>query len=428
MAAGSVFRETEPGLLRTSVIDRLEDSHLEPFLHQSVIPVVLLHFDFPALGLSRCLGRHGIPVVALHPNGRSWLHRTRYAKVVASKELNLESSLETIARVSREPPVLIPMNDDAVRWLSQRVAQYQSKFRVAVCSPDAAEITVDKSKLARFCEENEIRVPQTLPLQVDDLPSSDVGLRFPAILKPLESSHWETHEARRLVGARKVVQVANREELDQWLNLFRALGKDVLFQEAIPGPDCSLLYAVGYVSRDDDVAGFFVGSKLRTYPPHFGRGSYVESVSEPDVDRLARKVVRAMGYRGAPIGIEFKRDARDGSLALIEINPRFGLWDAFATDCGMDIAYAMYADQTGLEYRASTSYGIGKRMLNVELDIPASVAYWRAGELRLGDWLKSIVTQHHSGIFARDDAATFWAYLRLLARRAARALKNLVTP
>ena len=133
---------------------------------------------------------------------------------------------------------------------------------------------------------------------------------------------------------------------------------------------------------------------------------------------LARKVVQALGYRGAPIGIEFKRDARDGSLALIEINPRFGLWDAFATECGMDIAYAMYADQTGLEYQVSTSYRIGRRLLNAELDVPASLAYWRAGELPLGAWLKSIVSSSQSSIFARDDARASWAYLRLVAGRA----------
>lgn len=293
---------------------------------------------------------------------------------------------------------------------------------MAVCSPDAAEITVDKSKLGRFCEENEIRVPQTVRIQVADIPGSAVELRFPGILKPLESSHWENYDARCIVGSRKVVEVANRQELNDSLTLLRPLNKDVLFQEAIPGPDSNLLYAVGYVSKNGDIAGFFVGSKLRTYPPHFGRGSYVESVGAPDVDMLARKVVQALEYRGAPIGIEFKRDTRDGSLALIEINPRFGLWDAFATDCGMDIAYAMYADQTSLEYQVSTSYRIGMRVLNVELDIPASVAYWRAGELRLDAWLKSIVSRHHSGIFARDDTSTSWAYLRLAARRAARGL------
>jgi len=47
--------------------------------------------------------------------------------------------------------------------------------------------------------------------------------------------------------------------------------------------------------------------------------------------------IRQLGYKGH-IGVELKYDERDSIYKLIEVNPRFGLWDGLPTLCGMDFS------------------------------------------------------------------------------------------
>ena len=51
----------------------------------------------------------------------------------------------------------------------------------------------------------------------------------------------------------------------------------------------------------------------------FGRAStFVETIEAPDVEEAARRILRALRFAGI-IELEFKRDARDGALKLLDI-------------------------------------------------------------------------------------------------------------
>ena len=45
--------------------------------------------------------------------------------------------------------------------------------------------------------------------------------------------------------------------------------------------------------------------------------------------------------------VEFKRDPRDGSFRLMEVNPRLWQWHGLASACGVDLPVIAYRDLTG---------------------------------------------------------------------------------
>jgi D-aspartate ligase len=94
------------------------------------------------------------------------------------------------------------------------------------------------------------------------------------------------------------------------------------------------------------VMGEFTGRKLRTAPRLYGFSTYVEITDDPEVRRLGRSVLERIGFSGV-VKIDFKRDARDERLYLLEINPRFNLWHHPGALAGVNLPALVHADLTG---------------------------------------------------------------------------------
>ncbi len=62
--------------------------------------------------------------------------------------------------------------------------------------------------------------------------------------------------------------------------------------------------------------------------------------------RLGEALLAATGFDGIT-QIEFKRDPRDGSFRLIEINLRTWQWHSLARRCGVDLVGMCYRHATG---------------------------------------------------------------------------------
>jgi predicted ATP-grasp superfamily ATP-dependent carboligase len=148
------------------------------------------------------------------------------------------------------------------------------------------------------------------------------------------------------VGGRKAFRVNNLIELQQTYERVSQARRDVLLQEWIPGDTDQIVVWGGYVQRDLEPVVFFTARKLVQSPSEFGTGCVVESDRIPDLLEPSVRLCRALGYEGIA-EVEFKRDARDGTLKLIEVNARHWDWHQLGSASQVNVTWAAYCHLTG---------------------------------------------------------------------------------
>jgi predicted ATP-grasp superfamily ATP-dependent carboligase len=75
-----------------------------------------------------------------------------------------------------------------------------------------------------------------------------------------------------------------------------------------------------------------------------------------------RRLVGQLGLCGI-FSAEFKRDEREGSFKLIEVNPRPWWYVEFAATCGADVCVPAYRDALGLPVGEASPYRHGVRLV-----------------------------------------------------------------
>lgn len=388
------------------------------------------YMSYSGLGIVRCLGRRGIPVFALDPDRTQIGMTSRFchARVVPRLEEREDEHLDFLVRLARslpEKPVLFPTGDDTVLCYARHEDSLKKDFRFAGPSAEIVRKTATKDALFETARELGIAVPETYaPGSLDEVRAFAGIIPYPCLIKPARPSSWHRRPIqdtlRRISGGtEKTIVVRHADALVNAYQQIAAIDPNVVVSEVIPGEDRELLYFVFYRSHDGRI-WHFSGRKERTLPVHFGSASFVVSMEAEDLDRVSIMFLEKLGYRGLG-GIEFKRDARDGSLKLIEFNPRFGLWDALGQRFGVDTASVAYLDAIGTELPEPRRGRTGVRWVSISRDIRAAFWYRNEGLLSATSWLKSLAGEKVWAVFSWDDplpvivaSGRFW--LRLVRR------------
>lgn len=395
-------------------------------------PTLLLDMGLPGLAIARSLGCLGIPVFVLDTKTEHWSHATKYATVLSgvflSDHVKLLSVLKQLHHVIGDKFLLIPLHDGYVQFTSVYRDELDELALFPALPSQAVETLVDKYGTYRMCLKHKIPAPWTISINDhDDLKKTLDSIKYPCLIKPVESRNWQSPDAWKMLHGQKIVIVENQEELEHWHQKLIRLDPRLIIQEHIPGPGNNLVYAVTYVNQNGKNVGVFVGRKHRMFPLNGGRGCYVESIPNGSVKALTEKVIDMLDYKGN-IGVEFKYDSRDDTYKLIEVNARFGIWDGFAANCGLDVIHAAYCDLTGKEYKSGGDYALGKFWINPEQDIWAGIQSIRLKKLSFLGWLKSWIKPHFSAVGVADDRMPgflFWKAMIIdLFRKTIRRLQT----
>ena len=184
-------------------------------------------------------------------------------------------------------------------------------------------------------------------------------LRFPVVMKPDDPASWQ---GGRLAEAgfrnAKAIPIDDAAALRRVYARVSAVDPAVVIQEMVIGDDPSHFSYHVLIDEAGVTRAEFTGRKIRLAPPHFGVGTHVQSVRDEQVIAAGREVARKIGYRGVA-NIQFKRDARDGRLVLLELNPRFSLWVTLGVECGSKPALRVLEGVRRLRRRAAR--GVGHR-------------------------------------------------------------------
>ncbi len=370
--------------------------------------------DPQALSVVRDLGRHGVPVTVLTYNPHSPGAHSRFATTHALPRIdeNEQLWLSHLVHEGRRSPsdsVLIPCTDRFVEFVSRNRGLLSPFFRIPLPSASILERIMDKRTQYQLARGAGVPIPATLyPRTESDLERlCREGWEFPCIMKPSKPHLW----VRSYQNGYKLLIARSYDELLAGFRDASARGLDVIVQERIPGDESTLYSVYFYANTRGELLGAGVGRKLRQFPPGMGNGTLRESVDEPRVIELGRRMIQAFGFHG--IGnVEFRKDPRDGEFKLMEMNTRTGLGEGVVIDGGLHLPRLAYQDLIGRPLLVQFGCRAGVKWWYLETDFRAFKAYRRRGELSLWGWVRSLLGVRSFAHFAWDDLTPFIVAMR----------------
>ncbi|HYJ84630.1 MAG TPA: ATP-grasp domain-containing protein, partial [Pyrinomonadaceae bacterium] len=167
--------------------------------------------------------------------------------------------------------------------------------------------------------------------------------------------------------------------------------------------------------------------KIRTYPYEYGDSTALVTTDAADVLALGRDLVHRLGLRGVA-KFDFKR-AADGTLFLLEINPRFNLWHHLGAVAGVNLPAMVYADLTGTRRLAPVNARPNLSWCRVWQDVQAA----RASQLPLAQWLAWASRCEAKRLLSWNDpmpfvGAVLWHVGAALRSRIRRMTSRFLTP
>lgn len=350
--------------------------------------------------LVRCLGLGGIRSVVLSPPGAA----ARYSRFTdGSLEWRdpwegpeaLVEELIAYAATQPEPPVLFYQEDRSLLLVSRHRERLKQLFRFVIADADLIESLVDKERFLELSRRLALPIPATWSLlAVEDVALESMHLDYPVIVKPVtrRQDRW-----RPIAGEAKAMRAERPDELRAIWSRLSGAGMRVIVQALVPGPETAIESYHTYVDERGTVAADFTGRKIRTRPPAFGDSSALEITDAADVRALGRDIVKRMGLRGVA-KLDFKR-APDGTLFLLEVNPRFTLWHHAGALAGVNIPALVYGDCLGWQRPAVPPARAGVQWCKVWTDHAAA----RDDGVSLARWLAWALRCEAKSAFAWDD-------------------------
>ena len=376
---------------------------------------IVLGGDYRGLGIVRSLGRRGIPVWVIKDQHTVAAHSRFAEKVIdwsAGDESDRGRRLKALAH--EMPPLewaLFPTTDQMATLVARDFDRLAQAFVLTTPSADILNISQDKRKTHELAARCGVRFPRTLiPSDVGDLSTLDV--RFPAIIKPAVKNR------NNPLTNDKAWPVRDRKELNrQYQIAARLLPADqIMIQDLIPGDGRFQFSYAGVMDKGRPVAEV-VANRLRQYPADFGlHSTYVVSVEDEEVEAAGRGIVAELGYTGL-IEIEFKRDPRDLSLNLLDINARVWGWHTMGAHSGVDFVHIYWHLLQG-ERVDPLRVPAGETWMRFLTDCLTSTREIRRGRFPASKYLASLLRRHEPAILSLKDPlpmvldAPFLAYLR----------------
>ena len=305
-----------------------------------------------AVAVVRSLGRAGYEVhvtsrVPLAPaRGSRWCARFfRHPDPERDQAAFLSFALGRVR--SDRYDVVLPMESDALAVLSAHRAELPSGTAFPFAPDAVLRRAADKQQVMDLAESLDIPAPRSSRPEspAAALEAAD-RIGYPVILKPREGQ-----------GSHGVKLVQDRAELEASYPAIVARFGPTLIQEYVPpgGGEFGVSMLMGHAR---EVLARFSHRRLRSYPVAGGPSTLRESVRCPEAEAIAERLLRALEWEGVAM-VEFRRDPRDGSFKLIEVNHRFWGSLQLAIVSGVDFPRLLCASALGETVTPVFEYRLG---------------------------------------------------------------------
>jgi len=375
----------------------------------------ILGADYRSLGMARSLGRHGVTTwVAVEEADDIATHSRYVARSIPWPGTFDTDQTEFLLHLAEDEGikgwVLFPTGDKSADFVSRHIAELEQSYLLTTPPVEQFEIAQDKRKVYARAEQLGIGVPRTW--YTDSLDeAAALDLQYPVILKPA------TGAITNPISDTKVWLVESRDDmLTRYAEAAEVMHTGhVMIQEIIPGDGENQL-SFASTCHNGEVVAFLTARRLRQIPVDFGRAStFVETFDIPEIVEPAQRIIADLALEGL-VEIEFKRDARDGELRLLDVNVRAWGWHAIGAAAGVDFPYLAYRVAMGLPVERAQGRS-GVRWVRLTTDLPTSAKEIVRGRMKIGPYLKSLRPPLEGPIAAKDDPKPALMELPVLAKR-----------
>lgn len=264
------------------------------------------------LGAVRSLGKKGYYIIAGSQHKHSVSFFSKYCKesIIYPNPREEQKFVDFLIGYLKENKVdvLLPIGYLTTVAISKHKHTLSKYTHVPVVDYQYMRIASDKSQTMELARA--LNIPTPIEYQsIDEIQS------FPVVAKGIYESG-------------QIQYINSPDELD---NISQT---NLIFQEYIPGE------GVGFYAlfNNGEVRAFFMHKRLREYPITGGASTAAVSIYDEDLKDLGLKLLKALNWHGVAM-VEFKKDYRDGSFRLMEINPKF--WGSLdlSIASGVDFPY-----------------------------------------------------------------------------------------
>lgn len=302
--------------------------------------VVVVGAHTMALGVVRALGEAGVPVFVLHYDARDMAHVSRYVVAehrIPPPHLHEPEFIEALRRHAGRlgGSMLLPVSDEATVAVARHKEALGRDFVVACPDWAVAQRFIEKRQTYALAAAAGVATPLTsVPSSLDEAREAGGRIGFPLLVKPSQS-HLFYERFRR-----KMVEVRDMAELLEQVGAAHLAGLEVMLQEIVPGADSEVVNYNAYAWGGQSLVEF-TARQLRKAPPRLGSPRVAVSEQIQAVIEPGRATLRALGFQGFACS-EFKRDPRDGTYKILDVNGRHNLSSILAVRCGINFPLLHY--------------------------------------------------------------------------------------
>ena len=321
-----------------------------------------------------------------------------------------------LAREIGGKPVLIPSADQFVSAISEHADQLSNHFTFLRAASATQALLATKQRQYDIAANHGLPTARTRFVRsLEELEEFASSARFPCLLKPLHCREWERLPAGHPLRGEKLGLAATPRELAEQYQGVAAYTSEGVVQEVIEGPDTAKLCYMSCYSRTGRLLGSCLVRQVRTDPIYFGSASIVEPVVDPEAHELSDAFLREIQYAGL-CELELKRDSRDGTLKLIEANPRYSVTSDAAPPAGVDLGWLHYLDLIGWDVQTVRQNSFQYRHIVLQRDFKTFRSYLKAGLLSWGQFFRSYRRPVYFFDFDWRDWRVSWATAVNLAK------------
>lgn len=208
--------------------------------------------------------------------------------------------------------IIVPSGFDSVRFLSLYKKELSAMTNV-LAVPEIATIDQlgNKHTFALFCQDAGVPHPRTCLLEnINQLSDGMVNLNFPIVTKPLN-----------LAGSKGVNKFNDKNGLKMYLlseQSDKSNALPLLLQEFMPGSDVGFNVFASNGRINAWAIQHFLEIPLKNKAPF----KWLQFSGNKAVFDAGEAIMRKSNYTG-PANIDMRIDLRDGSIKVLEVNPRF---------------------------------------------------------------------------------------------------------
>ncbi|MCH8060978.1 MAG: hypothetical protein IH861_00580 [Chloroflexi bacterium] len=331
---------------------------------------IVLGIEHPrAVAVARSLGRAGITVDAVDHESSARGFYSRYLRNKHIVDEDYESTLAFLESIGQEGGLLIPTNDHYLIFAAKYFDRL-SRYFTMTCPPwSVLEKLMDKPQAYGIAREAGIKTPLFFaPNDIEELEQTVSEFDFENRSYILKTKLWSSGPADIRTGRfSKDAGPDATSMLESCREIQARIGTLPVIEEIIPGESDTCIGVSMVVNKNHEPVVSYCVRRLKlflysrsgfTHPYELGANVYSESIHDEEAVEAATRFVRQAKFYGL-ITVEFRRDATDGRLNLIKIDPRPVRATSLSTALGLDTPTALYQVFTGGQVNVAKSYPDG---------------------------------------------------------------------